>query len=145
MTRRTNRGANGDNGHHWIRDEKRARIYARDGWRCVWCGVNVKPGPTRDRFPATLDHVIGRSEGGTNEANNLVTACLGCNSKRRDLGMVQFAFVLSQAAPCVDAAVWKVLARIARAIALPLPEQGPRWCAGFVDFLHRETKPARGE
>ena len=39
----------------------------------------------RDGHPgrlATLDHLVARSEGGSNEPANLVTACLECNSER---------------------------------------------------------------
>lgn len=70
MSRDPNRGANGRHGMNWIRQKKRAQIYARDGWLCVWCG---NPGPL------TLDHLVPRSLGGGNEATNLVTACRGCN------------------------------------------------------------------
>lgn len=107
---KANRGANGSNGHHWIRDEKRARIYERDGYRCVWCGVNVTAGPGAS---ATLDHVIGRDAGGTNEANNLVTCCVSCNSRRKDLDWLTW---VSQ--PQFSAsALW----RLVNALTSPLP------------------------
>jgi len=58
----------------WIRKEKRARVYERDRWICVYC--------TRGHYPRdlTLDHVVPRSKGGTNDVSNLVTACRSCNS-----------------------------------------------------------------
>lgn len=70
----TNRGANGKNGSKWIRPERRLAIYHRDGFACVWCGRNDK---------LSLDHVVARSSGGTNESRNIVTSCLPCNSARQ--------------------------------------------------------------
>ena len=52
----------------------RAELMERDGWRCRYCGEVV----TTDT--ATLDHLIPRSLGGPNTAENLATACLTCNS-----------------------------------------------------------------
>jgi hypothetical protein len=54
----------------------RERIFARDGFRCVYCGLP---------FPAeqlTLDHVQPRMRGGDNSDGNLVTACPGCNTRK---------------------------------------------------------------
>ena len=53
--------------------DQRARIFARDAHRCVYCG-NI--------FPAvqlTLDHVEPRMRGGDRSAGNLVTCCASCN------------------------------------------------------------------
>lgn len=83
-------GAGGNtNGSKWIRPEKRARIYQRDGYHCLWC--------TRDlRFVApverTLDHVLCRARGGSNEAHNLITACLTCNAGRADASAIDYAY-----------------------------------------------------
>jgi 5-methylcytosine-specific restriction endonuclease McrA len=52
---------------------KREEVFARDDYRCVYCG---------QRFPAealTVDHVQARVRGGDNSAGNVVTACGGCN------------------------------------------------------------------
>lgn len=57
---------------------RRLRIYIRDKFRCQYCG---------DKKPAaelTLDHVLPRSRGGDNSPVNIVTACLQCNSRKRD-------------------------------------------------------------
>lgn len=66
------------NGHHWIRDKKRQAIYARDDYRCVYCGRWCGLAPGR----ATLDHVVPREDGGTNEARNLITSCRPCNNSK---------------------------------------------------------------
>lgn len=75
------------NGHHWIRNEKRVRIYARDGWRCQWCRRSASDGAK-----LTLDHFLARDAGGKNDAGNLLTACFGCNSERRNLPAIAYAF-----------------------------------------------------
>ena len=54
--------------------ERRRELYARDNWRCGYCGDAV----TAEN--ATLDHIIPQSAGGTHAKDNLRTACLMCNS-----------------------------------------------------------------
>lgn len=105
------------NGSKWIRRLKRLRIYARDGWKCVWCGCDVySPGKSphgpafnpagypKAQFRsetdplrmATLDHVLPREHGGGNEAGNLITACLTCNEERGTLSPLQFAYTMQR-------------------------------------------------
>ncbi len=61
--------------HYNVR-ENRHEIFERDGYACVYCGKQLT------RFTATLDHVTPVSVGGDNNYDNLVTACLSCNSKK---------------------------------------------------------------
>jgi hypothetical protein len=93
--RRGLHSGNHGQGSNWIRREKRLRIYARDGWRCVWCQAFVTDGKQLreaiamgggplDRKLATLDHFLARGRGGTNDAANLLTSCIGCNEQRGD-------------------------------------------------------------
>ena len=61
---------------------KRRLIFEQAGGLCHWCGcetflVHVN---TWDR--ATIDHVIPRSHGGPDTADNLVNACNRCNNRR---------------------------------------------------------------
>lgn len=56
--------------------ENRLKLFERDGYKCHYCGKQLT------RFTATLDHVQPVSEGGNNSFDNLVTACLHCNSRR---------------------------------------------------------------
>ena len=51
----------------------RDEIFARDGFRCVYCGL-VHPAAG-----LTLDHVQPRLRGGDRTAGNIVTACGPCN------------------------------------------------------------------
>lgn len=92
------------NGSKWIRQEKRIAIVTiRDGGECVYCGSDQK---------LTLDHIKPRSSGGSNEAENLVTACQSCNSKRRDMDIADFVMSLSNNEVVAD--------RILRQIVKPL-------------------------
>ena len=52
----------------------RRALFARDGWRCVYCGS------TAGRL--TLDHVVPRSRGGDSVWENVVTSCAPCNHKK---------------------------------------------------------------
>ena len=54
----------------------RRALFARDGWRCAYCG----DGAAR----LTLDHVVPRSRGGDSVWENVVTACGPCNLRKGD-------------------------------------------------------------
>jgi hypothetical protein len=55
-----------------------AQLVARDGDRCWYCGYALTEG---DRA-CTIDHVLPRSEGGSNRLENLRLACSYCNGRR---------------------------------------------------------------
>jgi 5-methylcytosine-specific restriction endonuclease McrA len=52
----------------------RRALFARDGWRCVYCGT------AGGRL--TLDHVVPRSRGGDSVWENVVTSCAPCNLRK---------------------------------------------------------------
>ncbi len=54
----------------------RKAIFERDGYRCQYCG-KVFP-----ESELNIDHVIPRHFGGKTTWENLVTSCVGCNSKK---------------------------------------------------------------
>ena len=54
----------------------RRALFARDGWRCVYCGTSSGR--------LTLDHVVPRSRGGNSVWENVVTACAPCNLRKGD-------------------------------------------------------------
>lgn len=56
--------------------ENRLKVFERDKFLCYHCGKLLT------RFCATLDHLQPVSQGGDNSYENLVTACLQCNSQR---------------------------------------------------------------
>lgn len=68
----------------------RRQIYARDGFRCVYCGRGGRS------LRLTIDHVYPVALGGTNEIGNLVTACRPCNLTKgarvmNDAGLRRYA------------------------------------------------------
>lgn len=50
----------------------RRSIFQRDGWVCQYCGKEAQ----------NIDHVIPRSQGGQHLWENVVAACIPCNSKK---------------------------------------------------------------
>lgn len=54
-------------------------VYARDNFRCVWCGRDRKWG---DRHRLVLDHIKPWSAGGSDDYDNLRTLCWTCNEER---------------------------------------------------------------
>lgn len=54
----------------------RRNIYEHYGYRCCYCG-------DRQRTDSlNLEHIIPRSRGGKSDWNNVVTACIPCNTKK---------------------------------------------------------------
>ena len=54
----------------------RANLYARDGYRCQYCGVRP------DLSHLTYDHVVSVARGGLKTWENIVTCCIDCNRKK---------------------------------------------------------------
>jgi 5-methylcytosine-specific restriction endonuclease McrA len=52
----------------------RRALFARDGWRCAYCGTG--------NGRLTLDHVVPRSRGGASVWENVVTSCAPCNLRK---------------------------------------------------------------
>ena len=97
-------------------------LYARDGWRCRFCGCRVVSNRARSAMracvpgaipwgelesyhgaffalTASVDHVLPHSAGGGNEPQNLVTACWSCQfgrepTRSKNLASVIRVFVL---------------------------------------------------
>lgn len=53
----------------------RRALFARDGWRCQYCGSTGR---------LTLDHVVPRSRGGDSVWENVVASCAPCNHRKGD-------------------------------------------------------------
>ena len=53
----------------------RTMIYKRDGHKCQYCGSTKE---------LTIDHIIPRSRGGEDTWENLVVACMPCNTRKSD-------------------------------------------------------------
>ena len=66
----------------------RVNIYARDMYRCQYCGVESS---MKD---LTYDHVVPRAQGGKTTWTNIVSACVRCNFAKRDRTPLQAGMVL---------------------------------------------------
>ncbi len=71
----------------------RRALFARDGWRCVYCGSSTGR--------LTLDHVVPRSRGGESSWENVVTSCAPCNLRKGDrlLHEVEMELLVAPRAP----------------------------------------------
>jgi len=73
----------------WITPRTRMALYERDGWTCHLCNKPVpkdleySPDNYEPLYPS-LDHIVPRSHGGTDNPSNLRLAHTQCNSERRD-------------------------------------------------------------
>jgi 5-methylcytosine-specific restriction endonuclease McrA len=67
----------------------RRALFARDGWKCAYCGS------TNGRL--TLDHIVPRSKGGESIWENVVTACAPCNLRKGDRTLEQVGMELKVA------------------------------------------------
>lgn len=56
----------------------RRSIFLRDRFRCQYCGHKF------EAQDLTFDHVIPRAAGGKTEWGNILTACVDCNSAKKD-------------------------------------------------------------
>lgn len=64
---------------------ERIAIYKRDNATCLFCGMKIT-----DIKKLSIDHVIPRSKGGSNDPVNLICACHKCNSSKQSLTISQF-------------------------------------------------------
>ena len=130
-SRRSPTAGNRGQGGKWLHPTTRLRIYARDGWRCVWCtceverstqpedGILVRGDIIRQ---ASIDHVVPRSRGGSNTASNLITCCAHCNPRRGDRSVFGFAALLFSTREQIRACVLRV--RAAQRRKLPVLAEG---------------------
>ena len=63
---------------------KRKDIFARDQYRCVYCGL------VREPEMLSIDHVQPKVRGGDGSAGNVVTACMACNTAKASRPLAQF-------------------------------------------------------
>lgn len=62
-----------------LKPSQKQYIWIRDKCICKYCGLRMTGNLQR---LLTVDHVIARINGGTNDESNLVTACRPCNNKK---------------------------------------------------------------
>jgi 5-methylcytosine-specific restriction endonuclease McrA len=89
--RRTRKHLNGNHldraRWHGVRYEPvdRAKVFARDRWRCASCGTKVVRSKEYRPDQATIDHIIPMAKGGPHTYTNVTTMCMACNSRKRDV------------------------------------------------------------
>lgn len=60
---------------------KAENVFARDGYRCWYCG---------DTKGLTVDHILAQSKGGKNTWKNLIACCHKCNNEKGDMDVNRF-------------------------------------------------------
>jgi 5-methylcytosine-specific restriction endonuclease McrA len=83
-------------------------LFARDGYRCMYCGRHKAQ--LRGREFLTRDHVVPISRGGENSWENVATACSPCNNRKASHLMDECGMHLVQrpAEPNYVELVWAV-------------------------------------
>ncbi len=64
---------------------------------CWYCGRKVE-----DPKELTIDHIIPRSKGGTNDMDNIFMVCKGCNSSKRDMDVLEWFFTKKEQFPPIE-------------------------------------------
>ena len=59
----------------------RTRLAEAQNWKCCFCGVRMDEMHGK-RNSVTVEHVIPKSKGGTNDMANLAASCYACNNNR---------------------------------------------------------------
>jgi 5-methylcytosine-specific restriction endonuclease McrA len=73
-------------------DDLKSLTHENCNWACSYCGYRFSYGDQ----PA-CDHKIPLARGGTNDADNLASACRRCNSKKGILTDAEFIATLTEA------------------------------------------------
>lgn len=68
--------------YYQLTQTRAARLWEKEGRKCHWCKCLTVL--TKHQIPnqATEDHVHPRGKGGSNEEDNVVSACANCNRRR---------------------------------------------------------------
>lgn len=74
-----------------FRQQRRRRLWRLTNNRCWYCGTSA---PEEDQ---TVDHVIPRCQGGSDDDDNLVPCCKPCNILKSDLSVAEFRVRVIQA------------------------------------------------
>lgn len=59
-----------------MKEKKREKVFLKYKGHCAYCGKPLN----RETF--TVDHVIPKSKGGTNDIENLLPCCFDCNQQK---------------------------------------------------------------
>jgi len=70
----------------WYLHDARLRLLDRDKC-CVYCGEELS------MKTASIDHMIPKSKGGSDDDSNLVLSCKACNDAKQDLMPLEFIMI----------------------------------------------------
>ena len=68
----------------------RFEVFKRDGFKCAYCGKN----PPEVTLEA--DHIDPKANGGTDDINNLITACFACNRGKKHIPLEKIPLKLQE-------------------------------------------------
>lgn len=81
-----------------IASKKRLRLAAAAQWRCYWCDQSTRQHMGWQNS-ATIEHLVPVSQGGTNFASNLASACYRCNIMRGTMCVAEFKTIAEKLDP----------------------------------------------
>lgn len=86
--------------------ETRAIVLAT-ATHCAYCHCEISDElPPTHPQKATVDHIVPVAHGGTDEPENLIPACLGCNERRGTLSVEAFTRQLSHEVEGFERGAW---------------------------------------
>jgi len=87
--------------------KKQSLLAIKQEWRCFWCNQLCKEYKKRPEYTnsPTIEHLIPRSQGGTDVAENLVMACWRCNQLRGSTHRENFATMARELPACSQSVV----------------------------------------
>lgn len=71
-----------------ISTSTRNYIFKRDNNICLYCKKRFC------KFDLSVDHIIPRSKGGSNEESNLTTSCHKCNNEKGNLDLNEYLYII---------------------------------------------------
>lgn len=73
--------------------QKRERLYSQYNGHCAYCGKSIS------RSEMTIDHIVPKSKGGSNDDDNLLPACRACNLGKGRMSLEEFSEVYFENSP----------------------------------------------
>jgi 5-methylcytosine-specific restriction endonuclease McrA len=65
----------------------------RQGGKCCYCGVKMVAPTANSKRAMTAEHLKPKSAGGGASKDNIVAACVSCNSERGAMNWLEFATI----------------------------------------------------
>lgn len=72
---------------HW--QWLRCRLSEAQNWKCCWCGCDTTDERKKSNS-STIEHMLPKSLGGSDDWDNLAMACNKCNNKRGNVPVEEF-------------------------------------------------------